>query len=164
MGLKTYLIKGRAKWAKIIGKAPPGYDNGPAEWSIDILLDDQGKKDYVASGADKFYLREDKEGQTFVKFTRKAEKKDGTPSKPIEIVDHKNQAWDNRLIGNDSVVNVCFTLRPVKSKGKERLKPSILSMQIWDYLAYKPKGPFAAKADAETQDAGSASSEEWDGN
>lgn len=157
MALKKYLIQGKGQWCKVIGEAPPGYDDGPPEWTFDLILDDNGKKDLLASGADKFYIKKNKNGQDFVRFTRKAQKKTGEANQPIEIVDHKNEPWGNKLIGNDSTLNVCFTLNEAKHKGIKRMKPSVLSVQVWDHVQFKPKPVFATK-DTET---GTGSEESW---
>ena len=147
MAIKTTLVQGKARWCKVLGAAPPGYDNGPNEWTFDLVLDDKGVKDFLSSGADKFYLREDKTtGESFVKFSRKAVKQDGTEAKPIRVIDHRNDEWNqSELIGNGSTVNVQFTLNEVKSKGQKRMKPSILAMQVWDHQKYKPKSSFPVK-------------------
>lgn len=146
MAIKSHIIQGTALWAKILGAAPPGYDNGPAEWSIDVVLDEKGQKEFLKSGADKFYLKKTKDGETFVRFTRKEVKRDGTKAKPISVIAADGSEWNqDRKIGNGSVINVAFTLNTVKSQGKERLKPSILQLQVWDLVEYKPATTFPTK-------------------
>lgn len=147
MAIKTSLVQGRARWCKILGSAPPGYDNGPNEWTFDLMLDDKGKKDFLASGADPFYLREDKvTGESFVKFSRKAVKQDGTEAKPIRVLDHHGEEWNqSSLIGNGSTLNVQYTLNSIKSKGTQRNKPSVLAVQVWDHQKYVPKSSFPVK-------------------
>lgn len=149
MAIKTYLIQANAKWCKLLGKAPPGYDNGPAEWSVDAILDKDNEKLFLASGADPFYVKVNKEGERFVKFTRKAVKATGEESKPIRVVDHRGDDWDqSKLIGNDSVLNLSFSLNEVKSKGTKRMKPSLLAVQVWDWKPYKGKSEFPIKEDS----------------
>lgn len=161
MAIKTYITRGLARWAKVVGPAPAGYDNGPPEWSVDLVLDEQEQKKYLSYGGDKFYLKTNKEGETFIKFSRKADKKDGSKTQPIDIVDHKNTPWDTKLIGNDSVLNVCYALNTVKSKGVQRMKPYILSIQVWDLVTYKPKGPFSAREDTGEDSSVEVHKEEW---
>lgn len=148
MSLKTYQITGKAMYAKILGAAPPGYDNGPAEWSIDVVLDKDGLEQYKKSGADMFYVRTNKEsGDQHVRFTRKAIKKDLTQGKPIFVVGPDGNDWDQtKLIGNGSVVNVRYSLNEITHKGSKRLKPSCLAIQIWEHLPYKPTSGFQTKA------------------
>lgn len=148
MVTKTYFITGKASWAKILGTPPAGYDNGPPEWSFDLILDEKGKADFLASGADKFYIRQNKEGQDFVRFVRKATKQDGTEAKPISVIDHQGTEWNQKtLIGNGSILNVKFANNEVKSKGTKRLKPSVLAVQVWEHSPYKAKSDFPVKAD-----------------
>lgn len=134
-------------YAKVLGVAPPGFDNGPAEWTIDVNLDKDGLEQYKASGADMFYIRtEKKTGDQHVRFTRKAVKKDLSPGKPILVVGPDGKDWDQtKLIGNGSVVNVRFTLNEITHKGSKRLKPSILAIQVWSHTEYKPKSGFDIK-------------------
>jgi hypothetical protein len=166
MAISAYVIKGLASYAKIVGKAPAGYDNGPNEWTFDLVIDEENKKKALANGVDPFYIKSNKEGQEFIRFSRKEVKQDGTLAKAIEIQDHRGDAWDGKtLIGNGSTLNVQFTLNEVKSKGQKRLKPAVLKVQVWDLVAYKPKGPFAVKEEpADAQDTSTsppANAKDW---
>ncbi len=146
---KTYIVQGKARFAKIIGKPTRGYGTEPGdgelEWTFDLVLDADGKASYAKSGADKFYLKE-KDGVEYLRFTRKAVKKDGEPAKPIQVVDAQGRDWDQtKLIGNDSVLNCAFALNEAVYKGKKRMKPSILSVQVWEHVPYRPKTSFPTK-------------------
>lgn len=155
MSLNTYILNGKAYFAKVLGTAPPGYNDGPPEWSVEVVPDEAGLKRLNEQGAT-FYIRDKANGPT-VQFRRKAIKRDGEPAKPIEVVDHNNKPWDHsKLIGNGSTVNICYTLNEVKDGKGKRLKPSILSLQVWDYIPYTPKSPFAAKAEDDV-----TSTKEW---
>lgn len=144
---KAYILQGEANYAKILGAAPPGYDNGPAEWTFDLILNEDQVKDYLASGADKFYVKTNKEsGAQYVKFTRKATKQDGEAAKPISVFGPDNKEWDQKvLIGNGSILNVKYTLNEAKYKGTKRLKPSVLAVQVWTYKPYVGKSSFPTK-------------------
>lgn len=152
MSVNTYIIKGKAWYAKILGKAPPGYDGGANEWSIDVQPDAEGLAKLKELGAS-FYVKDKAHGKV-VTFKRKAIKADGEPAKPYQVVDAQNRPWDaSKLIGNGSEVNVCFTINEV-GKGKEkRNKPSMLSLQVWEHIPYQPKSPFDSKP-GETQPEG----------
>lgn len=144
----THLIQGKAQWAKIIGKPVPGYNDGPAEWTVDLVLDAKAKKELLALGCDKSYIK-NKEGiGDYVRFVRKATKADGSPGKPFSIIDHRGDAWDNRLIGNGSTLNIAYTFNEVGTGKTKKLKPSALSIQVWDYVEYKPKSAFPVRTDA----------------
>jgi hypothetical protein len=133
--VQSYLIKGVAYWAKVVGKPQPGYNKDELEWSLDVVPDEASVQKLKDLGAG-HYLKEKNNGLT-ITFKRKALKRDGEPAKPIQIWDHKNNEWDGRLIGNGSTVNVSFTLNETKTKPK-RLKPSILSLQVWDLVPTRP--------------------------
>lgn len=145
MALKTYHITGKALYAKIIGDPVPGYEPAQKEWTFDLVLDSENQKKFLDSGASDFYIKETKNGEPYVRFTRKEIKKDGTKGSPIRVVDDQGAEWDDRLVGNDSTLNVQYTLNEV-GKGKEvRLKPSVLAVQVWDLKSYKAPSGFAAK-------------------
>lgn len=140
MALKTYVLAGKAGYAKIVGPAPAGYENGPNEWTFDLILDEENKTKALKDGVDPFYIRVNKSGEDYIKFTRKEKKQDGEAAKPIEIQDHKGELWDGKtLIGNGSDLRVQFTLNTVKSKGQQRLKPSVLRVQVWTLVKYAKK-------------------------
>lgn len=146
MALKVHLISGKSKWFKALGTPPPGYDNGPNEWSFDVVLDEKGKADFLASGADPFYIKTDKDGEEFVRFTRKEVKQDGTKAKPIAVIASDGSDWNPGIkVGNGSTLNVSFTLNEVKSKGTKRLKPSVLKVQVWDHVKFENRNEFPTK-------------------
>lgn len=156
--VNTYILQGTARWAKIVGEPHPGFDEGTKEWSFDLVLDEKGKAEFLASGADKFYLR-NKDGVDYVKFVRKATKSDGSPSKPISIEDDHGNPWGDKLIGNGSVLNVKYSLNEVKSRGQKRLKPSVIAVQVWDHSPYVPKSSFKTRESSTQVEAASADSE-----
>lgn len=134
------MIRGSAFYAKVLGKAPLGYDKTEAsrEWSIDVGIDAATRKqliamgvgDYVKNKGDKHPAKDD-----FIGFKRRAQKVDGDPAKPIRIVGPDGEPWpQDKLIGNGSIVNIQFALN---EKAKGGLKPSILAIQVWEHVAYE---------------------------
>lgn len=158
--MKTFLIRGVAQWVRILGAPPPGYDNGPAEWSFDLILDEKSKKEYLASGGDPFYVKVDKEtGNEQIKFVRKAIKKDGTKSQPIRVAGPDGAEWpQDTLIGNGSIINVRYSLNEVNSKGTKRMKPSAMAVQVWEHKKYM-KNEFPVKEGSVTP---AAAEDNWD--
>jgi hypothetical protein len=103
-----------AHWAKVIGSPRLNKFTGEKEWSIDVTPDKEGLATLKKLGiADR--LREPKEGDTrterFLSFRHNELKKDGTRAEPLRVVDANNNAWDNRLIGNGSKVDVKFVVK-----------------------------------------------------
>lgn len=140
------LIRGKAKWAKILGAPVWGYENAHKEWTIDVEIDENTVDRLKAEGlGDKI---KDKGNGPFVKFSRKEFKADGTPNKPIRVVDSKGNEWNGAKIGNGSVVNVNFAINEYK-KGKFSM--NILSLQVWDHVPYEG-GEFPVKEDGEDGD------------
>jgi hypothetical protein len=135
------LIKGIAKWAKVIGEPSWGYENKFREWSIDVYIDEDTVKKLKAEGLSEKI--KDKGNGPYISFKRKELKKDGTPNQPIRVVDHHGEAWDKRKIGNGSTVNVNFVINEYKP-GQNNA--NILSMQVWDYVSYEG-GEFPVRED-----------------
>lgn len=146
MAIKSHLIQGSALYAKCVGKPVPGYDPDSLEWTFDLVLNEEQEKEILASGVSPQYIKDHKSnGARYVRFTRKAVKKDGTPGTPIRIIDAQGHPWDDRLIGNGSVLNVAYTINPI-GKGKDaRNKPQVLSIQVWDWSKYESRGAFPTK-------------------
>lgn len=87
----------------------------------------------------------DKGDGPFISFKRKEFKQDGTPNKPVRVVDHRGELWGNEKIGNGSIVNVNFA---VNEYGKGEKSANILSLQVWDLVPYSG-GEFPVKDDEE---------------
>lgn len=136
------LIRGKAKWAKVIGAPVWGYEKAFKEWAIDVYIDEKTSEKVKAEG---LTPKNKKDGQgDFMSFKRKELKFDGTPNKPIRIVDAKGEPWDDRKIGNGSIVNVNFALNEYKP-GK--FSANILSLQVWTLVPYEGGDGFPVKAD-----------------
>lgn len=148
MAIQVHIIQGKALYAKIGGDPVPGYEPAQLEWTTDLVLDDENLDKFLQSGAGKQYVKETKTGAPFVKFTRKEIKKDGSKGKPIEVVDENNKPWEyGKKIGNDSILNVKYTLNEV-GKGKDlRLKPSVLGVQVWTHIPYESGAGFQVKGE-----------------
>lgn len=148
MAVRVNIVSGKARYAKILGAAPPGFDNGPEEWTFDLVLDEDGEKQFLKSGASDFYVKTNKDtGERYLKFSRKLVKRDGGEGKPFSVVGPDGQEWDQKkLIGNGSTLNVKFSLNEITHKGAKRLKPSALAIQIWDHIPYESRAEFPTKA------------------
>lgn len=134
------IIQGIAHWAKIVGKPQPGYDKSKKEWSLDLEINDEVKKQLVDLGL-KAKIKEHDDGYKYITFKRPAVRSDGTEAKPIRIVDHKKAEWDGKtLIGNGSVVNVSFVVNETEYQGKTFKKPGIISVQVVKLVPYESKG------------------------
>lgn len=138
------LIRGEAKWAKVIGEPVWGYENKHKEWSIDVYLDDDTVQRMKAEDlGDKL---KDKGNGTYITFKRRELKQDGSPNQPIRVVDHHGEPWNpKQKIGNGSVVNVNFA---INEYGKAQKSANILSMQVWDLVKFEG-AEFPVKEDSD---------------
>lgn len=137
------LIQGKARWAKVIGEPAWGYKNQHKEWSIDVYVDNETLAKLEEEGL-KPKIKDKGDGP-YISFKRKELKQDGSANKPIRVVDHHNNLWDNRRIGNGSTVNVNFA---INEYGKGEKAANILSLQVWDLVEYAG-GEFPTKDDTE---------------
>jgi hypothetical protein len=138
------LIRGTAKWAKVIGKPHAGYEAKFNEWSIDVYVDAATEKKLRDEGLS--HKLKDKGNGVYITFKRKELKMDGSPNQPIRVVDHRGEAWNEKVkIGNGSVVNVNFVINEF-GKGKNDKAANILSLQIWELVKYEG-GEFPTRAD-----------------
>lgn len=135
------MLQGKIYWAKVLGTPQDGYTKGEREWSCDIEPTEAGIEKYLAEGGSDFYLKQKDnhpaEGR-FIPFKRKELRKDKTPAKPIHVVDRAGLPWDRNVkIGNGSVVNFKFALNEVTVGPVTRLKPSLISLQVWELVPYE---------------------------
>jgi hypothetical protein len=138
------LIRGKAKWAKVIGAPVWGYEEKHKEWSIDVYLDDETVARLTAEGL-KSKIKDKGNGQ-YITFKRRELKQDGTANQPIRVVDHHGEPWNPKVrIGNDSTVNVNFA---INEYGKGEKSANILSLQVWDLVPYEGS-EFPTKEDAD---------------
>lgn len=119
-------IRGTTSYAKVLPhQLAPNFAKDGKEWSVDIKLNDPAgdEKRFKKIGiADRIRQKETYlDGAEFMTFRQPELKADGTPNKPIKIVDAKGRDWDNETeIGNGSVVDVRFAVKdygPGKKKG-----------------------------------------------
>lgn len=147
------MIRGTASWAKIVGAPAKAYDPGKFEWSVDVSVDEATRKDLIKQGiGDKVRNKGDDRGD-FLTFKRPSTRKDGTPSKPIEIVDHEGKPWpDGVKIGNGSILNVKYVINETEYGGRKFKKPGILKVQVWEHVPYEGRDgddeEFPVKAEA----------------
>lgn len=146
------LEKCKIYWAKVVGNPRPNYSKDGTEWSFDLSITPEVKKQLKAAGASSYFKDLGDDRGTFIHLKRKGTKNDGTPAKPIAIVDHANGEWDGRLIGNGSTVNVSVAFNEYGDKVK-KIQVSPLAIQVWDFVKYVPKSGFPTResTDEESQ-------------
>lgn len=132
------ILQGKAYYAKVVGKPKPGYDKTKLEWSIDVAITSDTRKRLIKEGVGNYVKNKGDDRGDFISFKRSALKVDGSPAKAIQVVDSKNNPWDqSTFIGNGSVVNVMFALNEKATGG---LKPGLIKLQVWEHVPYEPTG------------------------
>lgn len=134
------IIRGKTKWAKIVGQPGWGYKKQHKEWSFDLSIDADTKKSLLDAGMDRKYIKNvDDDRGDFISFKRKELKADGTPSKAPAIFDRKGVEWDQKkLIGNGSVLNVKIALNEIPDQ--KGTKPGFIKIQVWEHVEYEGRG------------------------
>lgn len=132
------IIQGTAFWAKVVGPAQPGYDKTQKEWSIDVAISKEVKEQLVKEGLKAKIKNKGDDRGDFISFKRKEIRADGTPSKPIRIVDGEKRDWDQKvLIGNGSTVNVSFMVNDYTYNGAAGKKPGLIAIQVVKLVPYE---------------------------
>lgn len=104
-------LRGKAYWFKALGDPVDNYNKDGKEWIFDLSLDDDGVKQVKSikvQGKTAFNLKDkdDERGQ-FVTLKQRAERRDGTPNKPIRVMDANGREWNqNKKLGNGSDIDV----------------------------------------------------------
>lgn len=137
------ILRGRVAWAKVLGKPAKGYDENEKEWSIDFEPTSEGVEKYLAEGGSDFYIKQKDNHplDQYIAFKRREMKRDGTPAKPITVLDSKGKPWDPSVkIGNLSVVDAKFALNEVTVGRTKRMKPSLIALKVVELVEYEGKG------------------------
>ena len=149
------MIRGEARWAKIVGKPVEGYDEGELNkvWTFDLYVDDATLAKLADEGVPDSQIKTNKTtGEKFIKFTRKAYKKDGEAAKPIQIKNSAGEDWDGSLIGNGSIFNVRYNINEWTFGKKTGKRADALAVQVWEHVKYEGGESFPTKQVEMTED------------
>lgn len=149
------IISGIAHWAKVVGAPGWGYKNQYKEWSMDVAIDESTEAKLLEAGMDKSYIKNKGDDRgNFITFKRRELKRDGSPGKPIAIVDARGSDWDGKtLIGNGSKVDCKIILNDVE--GQKGTKPGLLKVRVAELVA------FEGREDDEDFTYDTSAAEEW---
>ena len=137
------VIRGKLNYAKVLGDPVGNPFDDNKNWTFDLILTPDGVKEAKALGiADRIKRREDYlEGQPFLSFRHAELRKDGTPNKPLSVVDIKGQAWNQEtLIGNLSDADVKFAVADFGKGKKKGMYPR--SIRVLKLVPYGGKQEF----------------------
>lgn len=131
------VITGKAYWACLLA---PNTTFEPC-WQIDISLDDASKKIVERDGLT-VKNKGDSRGD-FVSLKRKVSKRDGSTRKAPRVVDAKNTPWDDRSIGNGSLVTVKYHVFEWSVSGRSGKSGELDAIQVVDLVPYEKKDSFS---------------------
>tara|TARA_R110002167_G_C12371633_1_gene624149 strand:- start:23 stop:532 length:510 start_codon:yes stop_codon:yes gene_type:complete len=109
ISLPAIFVTGKSVWASVIDLNTT-YD--PC-WTIDVEVDDESRAVVEGAGLKIVSGKLDKEGNVrpdFITIKRKHLKNDGSERVAPTVKDSQNLAWDNKYIGNGSLV--CVRAQP----------------------------------------------------
>lgn len=135
-------IRGKTSFAKVIGKPVLNKFTNENEWSVDIEIDKATESQLKKAGlGDKVKRKETYlEGRPYVSFRHKEKRLDKKTGEvvnnfPIKIVDILEKPWDDRLLGNGTVVDVKFAIGGVAP----RIGLYIRSIRVLDLVPYEQR-------------------------
>lgn len=139
------IIRGKVKWAKIVGEPGWGYQNQHKEWSVDVSIDEDTRAKLLAEGMGEQHIKNKRDDRgDFITLKRREKRADGTPATPIEIKDKYNRPWGGDKIGNGSVLNLKLALNESRVPGQKGLKPSLIKCQVWEHVPFEDGEDFEA--------------------
>ena len=134
------MIRGIARYAKIVGAPVEGFDGGEKdkEWTFDLVVDEATEEKLVGEGVAPTKFKSDpKTGERYINFKRKAIKADGTASKPFKIVDGRGVDWTaGVLIGNGSILNVKYNINEWEFGKKKGKRADAIAIQVFEHVPY----------------------------
>ena len=125
----------KVQWAKLTeANAGNKYMSEEKEYSIDIILSDEKAQKWVDSGLSP-KLKE-RDGVKYIVLRKDLVwKKSGDKKKPPVVVDTYGKPLDV-LIGNNSTVNVQFTVREWEFQGQKGKTAEIVAVQVLDLVEF----------------------------
>ena len=129
-----YYVRGKAYFAKVLGRPVDNFNKDGKEWTIEIEPDDKGEKLLKELGLSSRITKGEKRNR--ILFRQREKRPDGETNRPITVVDANNKPWDeSKLIGNESVVDLKFKFTDY-GKGKPAgVYPQAL--RVLEHVEYK---------------------------
>jgi len=141
----VFLNKVSVWYVKCDPKAPSKKMNPDSpQWEVQIRTTDPAEKDrWEAMGLPvKFFIPPGKgpaEGYFRVNLNKRAFRKDGSPSQPVEVVTGNLQPLDPNTVGNDSTANLRLLPRDYKDKqGRDKQAWTLMGIQVTRLVPYEP--------------------------
>ena len=127
----TFVLKNvELRWPKL---AQPVSPFGDLIWEFQMVTKVQGQADNWKKH--NFNVKE-KDGVWFVNVSKHAIKKDGTPAKPINVMNGRLEPLDPATLGNESIANIEFLPSEWSHSGRSGIKNHCLSMQVVKHVVF----------------------------
>jgi hypothetical protein len=133
-------------WAKLDKPVAPF---GTEQWELQIATTDKSVADELS--ANHLTVKE-RDGKFTVSLKRKAKKADGTPNKPVLVVDASTKELDPAIIGNGSIGNVQLFQYPYDTAGRKGIATQLVAVQVVQLEEYNPSGGFSVIEGADASD------------
>jgi hypothetical protein len=155
------ILKNVAVYFCKLKKPSAKFDKENPKWELQIRTSDLAKKaelealglkpKLMMDSSDEPILDENNKKQYRVNLQKGSIKKDGTPSKPIEVIDGRHNPIDPTSIGNGSIVNIILYQREFKdAAGKDKISNTPTKIQVIKHILYVAP-PFEDFGEEETE-------------
>ena len=132
MAITPLYLTGKCYWASVV---EPNSTFEPT-WQLDLCLDSDTKTLVEEAGLN--VRNKDDERGEFVTLKRKVQGKNGPRKAPV-VVDSRNNSWDDKLIGNGSVVTVKALPYECSYAGKSGKSADLAAVQVVELIEYGDK-------------------------
>jgi|TARA_B100001123_G_C15213777_1_gene988366 hypothetical protein len=105
-------------------------------WTIQIEVNDENRS--AIEGANLPITNKGDDRGDFVIIKRKVFRKDGSERQAPIVKDSQNNPWNNKLIGNGSLVNVKAIPYEWNYAGKTGISADLAAVQVVDFIEYTP--------------------------
>lgn len=133
-------FRGKLNFAKVLGPPVGNKWGDDKNWTVDLILSPESVKETKALGIGDRVKKKDEylDGQPHMSFKQPELRRDGTPNKPIKVVDINGRDWDqSKLLGNGTDADIKFAVADF-GKGKKK-GVYIRSIRVLKLVPYERK-------------------------
>ncbi len=129
-------MTGIGNWMKVLGDPVDNFAKDGKEWTFDFTPDADGLKTLKGVKLAGRIKNKDDDRGDFMAFKQKATRRDGSPNRPITIVDARNRKWpEDQKIGNGSKIEVKFSVKEYGAGIQAGVYPQ--AIRILEHVPYE---------------------------
>jgi hypothetical protein len=102
-------------------------------WKVDLILTKEQAEKMKAVG---FNVKQDSEGEWYLRAKKKTKTKSGTPLEPPRVVSRDGSTPFTERIGNGSILNVNIFAKYLEVNGKTHLPAYLNEVQVVEHVPY----------------------------